>query len=187
MNVNLIAEIWLFPGITKEEGAIVKLPVPSAPSQNLPPRLMLSKLKALPPAPPFVAFQVTWMLLTVIVSCGFVKDKLITSLMMMSGPVVMLSHPGMAVGVMVGVKVKVGVAVSVGVKVTVGVDVIVGISVGVFVGNGVIVITSPENVAVGVLVPVIVSVGRTVPGKVVRVTVGVFVIPELEDGESRSR
>ena len=147
----MIAEVTLFPGMVKVvEGVIVRVPVLSVPAQNTPPRLALFKAKGLLPAPPFVEFQETWTFRTVIVSCGFVKDKLITLLTTISEPVVMLLHPGIAVGVMVGVNVSVGVHVCVVVGVTVAVGVIVGTRVAVLVGNGVSVITSPESVAVGV-------------------------------------
>jgi hypothetical protein len=105
----------------------------------------------------------------------------------MIGPVIMLSQPGIAVGVVVGVNVRVGVDVSVVVGVTVAVGVIVGTSVGVFVGSGVMVITSPGCVAVGVLVSVGVSEGRMVPGgRVGTLVVGAELVPELEGGDSSS-
>lgn len=91
-------------------------------------------------------------------------------------PVVMLPHPGTAVGVRVGVKVRVGVNVSVGVAEEVAVCVIVGTNVGVLLGRGVIVITSPGTVAVGVndaTVAVVVGVNVNVlVGKIVPVDVG---------------
>ena len=97
----------------------------------------------------------------------------------MIAPVVMLSQPSCGVEVTVGVNVSVGVMVSVGVSVTVAVDVIVGTSVGVLLGKGVIVTTSPLNVAVGVAeetvavaVAVGVSEGTVVPGVVGTLEVG---------------
>lgn len=106
----------MFPGIvTVVEGVIVRFPDVSLPAQNTPPRLILFKTKGLFPDPPFTEFQTTWTLETVIVSCGFVIDKLMTLLTKMIEPVLMLSHPGMGVEVTVGVNVIVGVDVSVGV------------------------------------------------------------------------
>lgn len=157
----------------------MRFPVVSVPAQNMPPRLALFKAKGLFPAPPLMEFQTTWTFRTVIPSCGFVMDRLIILLTTMSEPVVILSQPGIAVGVTVGVNVRVGVNVSVGVEVAVAVGVIVGTSVGVLLGKGVIVTTSPTNVAVGVsdatvAVAVGVSVDRMVPVIVGMLEPGVF-------------
>lgn len=177
----MIAEVTLLPGmVTVVEGVIVRFPVLSVPAQNTPPRLALFRANGLLPAPPFTEFQTTWTFKTVIGSCGFVIDKLITLLTIMSGPVVILSQPGIAVGVIVGVNVRVGVMVSVGVCVTVAVGVIVGTSVGVLLGKGVMVTNCPSPVAVGVTVIVAVGVseGTVVPGVVGTLEVGV--LGELE-------
>ena len=174
----------MFPGIvTVVEGVIVRFPVLFVPAQNVPFRLTVFNANGLPavppPLPPFVEFQTTWTFRTVIESCGFVRDRLIVLLSKTIEPVEILLKPGTAVEVAVGVKVRVGVTVSVGVSVTVAVRVSVGTSVGVLLGRGVIVTTSPENVAVGVCeatvavaVAVGVSEGRTVPGVVGAPTVG---------------
>lgn len=102
----------------------------------------------------------------------------------------MLSQPGIAVGVMVGVNVRVGVDVSVGVDVIVAVGVIVGTSDGVLLGHSVIVATSPPGeVAVGVSdgsVAVGVAEGTVVPGPGVVGTLEVGVFGELELESSRS-
>ena len=88
---------------------------------------------------------------------------------LVNAPRVMLSHPGIGVGVLVGVKVGEGVRVIVGVLEGVNVGVIVGVLLGVLVGSGVFVITGPAGcVAVGVSVGVLVGV-------FVGVLVGVFV------------
>lgn len=173
----MIAEVSLLPGmVTVVEGVIVRFPVRSVPAQNTLPRLALFRAKGLLPAPPFTEFQTTWTFKTVIGSCGFVIDRLIRLLTIMSGPVVILSQPGIAVGVMVGVNVRVGVMVSVGVNVIVAVGVIVGTSVGVLLGKGVMVTNSPSPVAVGVAVIVAVGVLEEtgVPGVVGALEVAVL-------------
>ncbi len=108
--MNTIVEVLLFPGIvTVVRLEIVALPVLSVPAQNVPPRLALFKESVLLPEPPLTAFQTTCTSETVTVSCGFVMDKLIVLPTIIRFPVVMLSQPGFAVGVDVGVKVMVGV------------------------------------------------------------------------------
>jgi hypothetical protein len=185
--VNAIWEVWLFPGMVTDVGETWKYPPVALPAQNVaPPRLILFNIKPLLfPA----EFHVTCTSPMVIMSWGFVMYKLITLPLKMIEPVVILSHPGFAVGVLVGVKVRVGVNVSVGVDVAVAVDVTVGTSDGVLVGHNVAVaITSPGLVAVGVGVSVGVSVG-VAEGPVVPVVVGtldVGVLVELELGSSRS-
>lgn len=122
----------LFPGIvTVAKFENVAFPVLSVPAQKTPFRLALFKDKVLLPAPPFTAFQTTWTSETLMVSCGFVMDRLIVLLTIIRFPVVILSQPGFAVGVVVGVKVTVGVDVWVGVDVLVAEAVMVGISDGV--------------------------------------------------------
>ena len=184
----MIAEVALFPGIvTVVEGVIVKVPVVSVPAQNTPPSQALFRAKGLPSVPPFVAFQETWTFRTVIGSWGFVIEKPIPLLTMVSGPVVILLQPGIAVDVMVGVNVSVGVAVCVEVDVTVAVGVNVGTRVAVLVGKGVNVIIPPRDVAVGVgdgAVAVGVSTGRVLPGVIGIVGTGVF--GELDVSKSRS-
>ncbi len=92
------------PGIvTVVEGVMVRFPVVSVPAQNTPRRLTLFRANGLLPAPPFTEFQTTWTFRTVMASCGLVMDKLMRLLTMMIEPVLILSHPGMAVGVILGV------------------------------------------------------------------------------------
>ena len=173
------------------EGVIVRFPEVSVPAQNTLPSWAFFRVKVvLLPDPPLTEFQITWTLPIVIVSCGFVIDKLIVLPVIRIDPVVMLSQPSMAVEVMVGVNVRVGVIVSVGASVAVAVGVIVGTSVGVPVGQSVAVATTcPEVVAVDVgvsagTVSVGVAEGAVVPGVVGTLEVGVF--GELELSNSRS-
>ena len=156
----------MFPGmVTVVEGVIVRFPVLSVPAQNVPSRLTLLKANGLPdgpPLPPLAEFQTTWMFRIVIEACGFVMARLIVLVSKMMELVEILLQPGIAVEVTVGVKVRVGVIVSVGVSVTVAVRVSVGKNVGVLLGKGVIVTTTPTDVAVGVCeatVAVAVAVG----------------------------
>ena len=59
MNVKLIVEVVLFPGMVMvREGMIVRLPVLLLPVQNTLPRLAYSKVKTLPFGPPN-KFQIT--------------------------------------------------------------------------------------------------------------------------------
>jgi hypothetical protein len=167
--------------VTVVEGVIMRLPTVLLPVQNTPPRLAYCKVKVLLPAPPLKEFQTTPTSRTVTESWGLVIVILMVLPDILIGPGMMLSHPGTAVGVVVGVNVSVGVGVTVGVLEGVNVGVIVGVSVEVLLGRGVNVITGPDgSVAAGVsdgtvAITVGVSDGMGVDGTV---AVGVFDEPD---------
>jgi hypothetical protein len=66
----MIVDVTLFPGmVTVVEGVIVRpLPAVLLPDQKVVPRVMLFKVKILPPGAPVELFQVTWTFETVIAS-----------------------------------------------------------------------------------------------------------------------
>lgn len=161
--MNIIVEVELFPGmVTIVEGVMVRLPEVLLPDQKMPPRLAYCNVSGvpLPPAPPVVEFQTTCTSRMVMGSCGLVTVMLMVLPVIVMRPRVILSHPGTAVRVAVGVKVMVGVSVMVGVRVGVLVGETVGVRLNVgVVGGEVKVMNGPEGVFVAVAVGVLLGGG----------------------------